>query len=218
MGKSRIPLFSLLVGLVAATACASAISDPFMVTSCAEKSLLWNTVTHETETLQIDWPTSAASARIEASTGQVLELSDTSATSVDMSFAKPADAGSERVVDLTLTFFDAGGQLLADQTRTAQLGWVRGCGTDSFDLRPADMAAASWSGMPTRGVLFLGGDVESFNTNGVDVAVDELPQTWWFKPEFPASKLLAMVLETADGTQYERTVLGISPGFIINFR
>lgn len=223
MGKSRIPLFSLLVGLVAATACASAISDPFMVTSCAEKSLLWNTVTHETETIPIAWPEAASSARLVVSTGRAsegrtIELDDRTVSSVQVEFGRPEGAASERLIDLALTFFNAGGQPLAGETRTAQLGWVRGCGTGSFDLRPSDMAAASWPGMPSRGVLFLGGDVESFSTNGVDVAVDELPQAWWFKPSFSASKQLAMVLETADGTQYERTVFGIFPGFAITFR
>lgn len=218
MDKRHIPLVSLLAWLVASAAWATAVSDPFMVTACREQSLLWNTVTHETESIQIEWPESAVSARIEASTGQTLDLSDKSVTSVNMAFGRPKDAASERVIDLTLIFFDADGQPISNETRTAQLGWVRGCGADTFDLRPSDTNCHEWVMAAATGVLFLGGDPEAFGTNGVSVALDELPQRWWFETEFPSAQPLLLSLLAADGTQYERSVLGIIPGTLILFR
>ena len=152
------------------------------------------------------------------SNGRRIELLDTSQTSVQIEFGTPADAALERLIDLTLTFFDSNGTVLDGETRTAQLGFVRGCGADSFDLRPSDSASPKWAEMPAKGIVFLGGDVVTFSTNGVAIAVDGLRQPWWFKPVFPDPKILNMVLASSDGVQYERTVFGIIRGIVITFR
>lgn len=210
--------FAIAAGLVAAASFATGETVTVMVTSCSENSLLWNTVTHETETVQIEWPESAASARIETSAGQTIALNDKTRTSVDVTFGSPPDAESERVIDMTLTFFDAGGQVLSNETRTAQLGWVRGVGANSFDLRPSDTNAVSWSRTGNSGVLFLGGSPEAFQTNGVAVALESLPQRWWFETAFSASEPLRVALLDSDGTQYEQTLFGTSHGTLFIFR
>ena len=210
--------FAIAAGLVGAAAFATGETVTVMVTSCSEKSLLWNTVTHETETVQIEWPESAASARIETSAGQSIALNDKTRTSADVTFGRPPDAESERVIDMTLTFFDAGGQVLSNETRTAQLGWVRGVGANSFDLRPSDTNAVSWSRAGTSGVLFLGGSPEAFQTNGVAVALESLPQRWWLETAFPALEPLRVALLDADGTQYEQTLFGTRRGTLLIFR
>ena len=129
MHTSRLRLFAASFALAALGAVADgAATATIPVCLAPADSLIWKTATASPLPVFLPWPDGAASALIEAvANGATLfstNVTDTSASSVELPLASPTKAAEERVVSLTLTFRDSSDAEVS--TLSARVGLVRG--------------------------------------------------------------------------------------------
>ena len=203
-------------GAIAALLAATAVGDlsaTLPVCFASDESLLWKTAA-EPFSVDLTWPSGAVRAVVEARDDKrvvaTVAVADTTATNAVLPIAAPATEAAERVLSLTLTFFD--GTDAAIETRTARVGLVRGVNGDATRLNASEEGTRDWQSVdhataviPVEGATTLDG-----------VAKSELsPPDWLFCRLAPGWHTLAASVE---GDSLEASIFRPPYGTVMTVR
>ncbi len=169
----------VIAGVCAAQGTATAtVSTVF----CADpaNSLLWKTVTADNPSVALEWPGGAMRAVLTvamSSSSKNYVISDTSLRSYALELSRPTDAQGERVVNLTLEYFNGATSLASV---TARLGLVMG--TTSGEQVPfvASTASRRWTLAYSPVVLPVPADTTSLSVDSSVVPVADYDVPGWY--------------------------------------
>lgn len=217
MKKLMSALLVLACGVATGAECTS---PPAVVWTDASGSLLWKTVREVPVKVSVDWPEGAASATLSVTKGRTavtsVELADRSVKVCPLSLAFPETEDAEAVLDLTLGFRDSLGATLADATRTASIGLVRGVEGQSFRFIPSGSAVRQWKRVGASAVASVPPSAVSATFDGQPTAVSGVPG-WMYLYGITAREQHTLVLNTDDSDSLSVPLWGIA-SFVISFR
>ena len=217
--KIAVAVAAFVAATSASSLAAEATSNPCAIWNDPSESLIWHTVTCADAAISVDWPRGAASARLTADDGcgwtSETNITDTSVSSVPLGIPLPAAEADERVIALSLDFFDGSGDEIAGAGRTASVGFVRGVAAGGFRCIPLGSAAGRcWSRSEKNVVFPVPEQTESLTLDGAALSFTSSPG-WAAATSMEAGEHTAAFIIA--GSQYlaDFVVLG---GFAIIFR
>lgn len=180
VNKVAIAVAAFVAATSASLLAAEATSDPCGIWNDPSESLIWHTVTCADAAISVDWPRGAVTARLAVGDGcgwtSVTNITDTSVSSVPLGIPLPAAEADERVIALSLDFFDASGDEIAGAGRTASVGIVRGVAAGGFRCIPLGSAAGRcWSRSEKNAVFPVPGQTESLTLDGAGLSFTSSP-------------------------------------------
>jgi hypothetical protein len=173
-----------LISLIACTAgnlnalSEVAVTDEVIFTS-PEKSILWKTIFSETFDVPVVWPKFAVKAQLKieglSSSVQTFNIYPP-AESHQISVEFPAVEKDEKVLILSLDFYDGQEMLMEQESLKATLGLVRGTNEETSRLVPGGETYKKWNCFSSsRLVMGIDDDIVSPKINGEDIADAVIP-------------------------------------------
>ena len=195
---------SAALGLAVSTAGAADL------TFAPAESLLWSTVVDTAPAVSVFWPPEAASAELVVVDGKSVTTNAVAlgTTSVSLSLPRPAKLAEERVVNLTLLFYDSDGKECVSKRQTAKLG-VALTGAAGESARFAVAGSRDWGSVRDRTALLPVPAAAAF---------DDLPCRWWFLTGLPTSPTEVSFLDGEGETLCAAEIWRLAPGFSISFK
>ena len=213
-----------LIGALLVISCgvatgAECTSPPAFVWIDASGSMLWKTVRETPLKVSVDWPKEATSATLSVAKGGTavasVELADTSVRTYPLAIAFPDTEEAEAVLDMTLVFRDSSNATLADATRTASVGLVRGVEGRPFRLIPSGDATRQWKRVKGSAVAPVPESAVAVTLDGQPMVFSDTPG-WLYLSRIPA-KNHTLVLNTGDGDPLAVPLWCVCP-FTISFK
>ena len=203
---------SILFAALTAGATESNVIDVFTDT---DRSVLYRTMSSDTLILPIDLGAyNADDAKLSVSG---INFSKTLVYDGSSNFIvafPPATENSENVYDLTLTYFKDGGPTFA---RTATIGHVASCGTDSATAKLLRNSDSRWGLTGCRAVFQIPFGAKSLTIDSDTYTLDGL--AGWFAWKFERSSAAQeLVLSSIDGDCNARLIPSLISGLIYCIR
>ena len=210
---------------VAATAFAHAAqsvvveSGPMNVCIDTQASILWKTAVDWPLEVQLDWPLDATKAVVSIAGAPGwngdYEVTDTSLSSYRFDRVCPASDAEERVIDLSIRYYNSSDVEIADAASAARVGLVRSVGAGSARVVTAGPSARRWGAIDSAAVVRLPEGTASVSVDGVRQEGISVPG-WFYTPvEVGVDKQLTLVTDAGSVT---RTICGKAAGSLILFR
>ena len=149
-----------------------AADDGIVAITDTESTRFWSTLDPDGADVSWAWPRGAVRANLEVVDGSraATNVFDTSVSRAAVVCAAPASADQERTVLLRLSFLDAAGDVIPDQTLSARLGLVCGVNGRTGSVKCRDDAAGRWQKSPQRVLLSLPPGGRALAVDGETVA------------------------------------------------
>ena len=192
-------------------------SEPTFVFLRPETSSFWNTATNNTMTVPIDYPAGAASAELSVR-GVGYQCVYKDITTAEYAFDLPAAVSpeTENVYDLTLSFFNAIGESVAEP-RTARLGLIQGLSPDAEGTTRCLAPAGSkvWNRVKGQAVLPIPYGMRTITVNGVDTDTGlDGAQGWYALGKIEPNETVTLS-GAAGGVEYAASLLGGGAGLMM---
>jgi len=180
MQKSMLAIAAWMLAVAASAQEISATSQPAPVWIDCSSSIIWKTATTSAEGISIDWPDGAASAQLcaDAHIGSafVTNITDLTVKEVAFPLSLPTAEDGERVVDLTLSFFDSSSAEIASERRTARVGLVRGVAGSPFRCLPlGEVCAGKWIKAKDHCVIPVSEGMSGLAVDGEPIVATDAP-------------------------------------------
>ena len=192
-------------------------SEPTFVFLRPETSSFWNTATNNTMTVPIDYPAGAASAELSVR-GVGYQCVYKDITTAEYAFDLPAAVSpeTENVYDLTLSFFNAIGEPVAEP-RTARLGLIQGLSPDAEGTTRclAPSGSKVWNRVKGQAVLPIPYGMRTITVNGVDTDTGlDGAQGWYALGKIEPNETVTLS-GAAGGVEYAASLLGGGAGLMM---
>ena len=161
----------------AVVAAAALVASGADLTFLPSESVLWSTVTEAAPSVSVFWPPEAASAKLVVKDGRQVTTNDVAlgTTSVALPLARPDSPANERVVELTLCFYDSSDAECTLRRQTAKVAVPR-LGTSTEPARYVQSENPNWGYVDGKTALLPVPD-------GADY--EGAPCRWWFVSPVP---------------------------------
>ena len=214
MNRRKLPVAVVCAAMTIPSFGASSATS--LVYTRSDSSILWRTVTSSHDRLALNWPEGAVRAELVVTRGkksEVVQIADTTLTSVPFPVAVPETPEDECVVKLTLSYLDKQSVVLSREE--AEVGVVTGCENGvAVKCLPRGEADRKWGRVRGHAVVPVPADATAMILDGKTVECS-MPGWYFLEDMYEGEHLATLMTESA---VYNAALYGVPGGLMLFIR